>query len=223
MILDLLFPRICIGCSKIGVYVCSSCLNKFKLREETICPECAKPSVFGRTHPKCQRPTGLDGLWAGFAYKGMIKTLLGKFKYQFVTDVSQTIIELATSLPDWNNFPAEPRLVVPIALHKSRLRDRGFNQAAIIGKNISRYLDWPYSDSILVRNRKTRPQMQLKRKDRLSNLRGAFTYIGPTKALLGVDVLLVDDVWTTGSTMREAAKVLKRQGAKSVWGWVVAR
>lgn len=223
MLLDLLFPRICIGCSKIGVYVCSGCLNKFRLADETICPECAKPSVSGRIHPRCKRATSLDGLWAGFAYKGLIKELLGKLKYQYVTDVSQTIVELVTSLPDWSNFPSQSRLIMPVALHQSRLKERGFNQAAILSQTLSRYLDWPYTDKILIRQRKTKPQMQLMRKDRLTNLKGAFVCSPPNNLLVGVDVLLVDDVWTTGATMREAAKVLKRFGARSVWGWVVAR
>lgn len=223
MLLDLLFPRTCVGCDRIGVYVCSQCLNKVRTQDKYICPVCAKPGIFGRTHPRCLRPRSLDGLWAGFAYRGLVQDLIGKYKYKYVYDTTQTLVELVISLPDWSGLPNKDWLIVPVPLHRARLRERGFNQSVLLGRELSKYLDCFFSDQLLTRSKKTTPQMQLTRKERLTNLTGAFKYTGPQGLLKGVDVLLVDDVWTTGSTLRECAKVLKRSGAKTVWGFVVAR
>lgn len=223
MLLDLLFPRTCVGCGKIGVYVCAQCLNRLAIVTEYICPECTKPSPFGTTHKKCLTGTSLTGLWTGFEYKGLIQKLVGEYKYSFVSDITQTLVELSISLPSWQIMPQHAWIITPVPLHKSRLRERGYNQSALMAKGLAQYLDCYYTDKLVIRQRKTVPQMQLDKHHRLNNLNKAFKYIGPRHGLKNLSVLLVDDVWTTGTTLRQTARQLKRAGAEQVWGWTLAR
>jgi competence protein ComFC len=97
VILDLLFPRKCLGCGRVGSYFCSSCLNLVLLKDEQICPTCRKTSLAGVTHQFCHRPLGLDGLTSIFAYKGMIAKAIKKLKYKFVRDLAEELVELFLS------------------------------------------------------------------------------------------------------------------------------
>lgn len=223
MLLDLLYPRLCIGCGAWGVYLCSRCLNRVRPKEATICPVCTKPSAWGRAHPACRSRYSLDGLWTGFEYKGLMQQLIGKLKYHYVTDVTETVTELVISLPDWSYLPQANWLVVPVPLHKSRYRQRGFNQADLLGRAVASYLGSYYCDKLVERIRATTPQMELHRRQRLTNLDDAFAYVGPPSGLKGLSVLLVDDVWTTGTTLRQVGRVVKQAGASQVWCLVVAR
>jgi len=221
-LMDILFPRTCAVCSRWGEYLCSDCLNKLSLNFKTICPQCCKPSINGITHSRCHRPLGLDGLTASFAYKGVVEALLRKFKYGLVSDISETLFNLVISYTYLSFLNSKNWLVVPVPLHSSRLRWRGFNQAELLAQSLATYLELPYSSKILQRSRKTKVQSLLNGEERSLNMKDAFQLTQPKASLKGIDILLVDDVWTTGSTLKEAAKPLKRAGAKSVWGLVLA-
>lgn len=224
-IVDLLFPRACLGCKKEGGYICLTCLNKMpKVRQ--ICPVCERPSVDGMSHVKCKKPWGLDGLISVWAYREVVRKAIIALKYKFAKEVSK---ELARHIYTAFNkekpvFPRGPFLV-PIPLHWYRGNWRGFNQADLVGKLISEKLGWKYAQDLLTRKKLTRPQTELKGEERKQNIRGAFS-LNPDYQSLIIDhrpLVLFDDVWTTGSTLKEAAKVLKRSGAREVWGLTIAR
>lgn len=110
--------------------------------------------------------------------------------------------------------------IVPVPLHPKRQKWRGFNQSAVIGQILSKKIGLDYQEA-LKRTRYTKPQVELSGKDRRQNIRNAFSL---TKSyILSPNVLLLDDVWTTGSTLKECAYVLKRGGAKKVWAITLAR
>lgn len=114
-------------------------------------------------------------------------------------------------------------LAIPIPLAQERLRWRGFNQSALISKTISALLNIEMApENILIRSKNTKPQLKLKRNERLKNISGAFT-VTNNKTLQGKNILLLDDVATTCATLKEAAYVLKQNGARSVWAAVVAK
>ncbi len=121
-----------------------------------------------------------------------------------------------------NNFS----LVTCVPLHKSRLKKRGFNQSSLIAERVAEYLRIPFDENVLKRIRNTKIQSGLVRKERVKNTKGAFEVrileSEVKSQMKGKKVLLIDDVWTTGSTMRECIKVMKRNGAKKVWGLVLA-
>lgn len=219
-LLNLMFPRICVGCGWWGRYICANCLNLLSIRWQQMCPYCERPSPTGMTHSTCQRPTGLDGLMIGFEYQGLIKSMIGTYKYHLVSDLAGDLFELLVSLPEWQLAPAD-WLVTAVPLHPSRFHWRGFNQSELLSRRLATYLNTVYVP-MLFREKYTRVQMELAQEDRYENVRQAFTRAVAPEYIRGQSIILLDDVWTTGATMTEAARPLKRAGAAQVWGLVLA-
>lgn len=226
-LLDLLFPRHCLGCGKTGSYFCASCLNLVVVFPERICPVCQKGSFGGITHPGCARPQGLDGLTTVFAYGGLIEKAIKKIKYHFVSDLSSELVELFLSFigedKTFAEFCREKPILIPIPLHAARLRWRGFNQSELLGRLIAENLGLDFAPDLLARVKNTQPQVELDKEKRGQNIKGAFSLAPSILVSQSPSILLFDDVWTSGATLREAAKVLKRAGTTKVWGLTLAR
>lgn len=187
------------------------------LKNEAICPMCARPALDGRTHPRCQMIYGLDGLTSFFRYRGVVQKAIKVIKYRLVYDIASEFVNLVprSALPSQKSHN-----LIPIPLHKSRLQERGFNQAEVLGRYVSQRLKIPVATDVLVRKRRTVPQVEMKdREKRLTNMANVFVVQKSPPSHL----LLFDDVFTTGATMRSAADVLKRAGAKTVWAVTMAR
>jgi len=219
MLLDFFFPRRCLGCGQWGHYFCQECVKKIKLIERTICPVCGQAAIGGKTHPHCQTKYSLDGLTSIFVYDGLIKGAIGQLKYKFITDLAEELISLVPK----SKFYSEANTLIPLPLHSRRQRWRGFNQAELLGRIMAKKFDWAVRQEVLERYRYTQPQVKLKGQERKKNIRGAFRIKSKVKMEKQFKVILFDDVWTTGSTLREAGQVLKRAGAKEVWGLTLAR
>lgn len=221
--LNFLFPKRCLECGKIGRYFCFDCQKHihFVAFNEFICPVCEKPAIDGATHPRCQTRYSLDGLTSFFHYDGIIKKAVKALKYRFVSDLSSEFVSL---IPDLSSTIYDQRSIfVPIPLHSSRLRERGFNQAEELATSLSRRLNIHQSHDMLKRVKGTIPQAQIRhRKERLKNMDGVFA-VQQGREDKGTPIFLFDDVFTTGATMRAAANVLKRAGAKYVWAVTMAR
>lgn len=229
MLLDFLFPRRCLGCGKWGEYFCSQCLNLILLGPQRICPLCNKPAIGGLTHPSCSRPWGLNGLTSIFSYRGLMRKAIKKLKYHFVSDLAQDLVELFLSFCGEDKFfsrfcQKENVYFLPVPLHPRRKRWRGFNQAELLGEMIASNLGLTFLPDVLVRVKNTKPQTELEKEERKKNIRDAFR-INLNSQLITPNskLILFDDVWTTGSTLRECGQVLKRAGAKEVWGLTLAR
>ena len=229
MLLDFLFPRRCLGCSQWGQYFCSQCLNLVLLGPGRICPICTKPAVGGLTHPGCSRPWGLDGLTSIFTYQGLMEKAIKKLKYNFISDLAEDLVELFLSFCGEDKFFGHfcqrgEVYFLPVPLHPRRKRWRGFNQAELLGEMIASNLGLTYSPDLLIRTKNTKPQTKLDEEERRKNIRGAFSLDKNSKFdIRNSKFILFDDVWTTGSTLRECGQVLKRAGAKEVWGLTLAR
>jgi competence protein ComFC len=229
MPLDLIFPKKCLGCGKTGGYFCPDCLNLVSLEPKRICPVCLEPSFGGLTHPGCGTPQSLDGLTSVFAYQGVIKKATTKLKYQFVSDLAQDLVELFLSFCGEDKIFShlcrqKGIILVSIPLHSSRKRWRGFNQAELLGKMIASNLDLKFLPDVLKRVRRTKPQVRLNKKARKENIRGAFELNSNHKSsIINHSLIIFDDVWTSGATLKEATNALKRNGVKKVWGLTLAR
>ena len=222
-LVDFVYPKLCVSCSRSGRYICSECLNKLHLKKFQICPMCTKRSIGGVTHYRCRKSYGLDGLTSIFIYHGVVRKLLGKLKYGLVRDLENDLLELIASFGDFGLIGGKKWTVVEVPLHHSRLMKRGFNQAELMAKMIANYFGWTHERKVLLRDDNTERQTNLKREERLVNVLGAFRAKPRSKELIsGNDVLLIDDVWTTGATLRECSKVLKRVGARKVWAMTFA-
>jgi ComF family protein len=220
---DFLFPKKCLSCGEVGEYVCADCLNRLQPIRETICPMCERPSMWGQAHARCLSAWGMTGLICVFPYAGVARKIVMQFKYKFVRDLLETMVELVISNGDWKMVEGKDLRVVGVPLHSSRERWRGFNQAECLGRRVATELGWHYQEKVLVRKRNTTPQMKLPGKERRKNLWGAFGVSKEIEQLRGKAILLVDDVWTTGATMRECTKVLRKAGVKEVYGLTFAR
>lgn len=222
-ILDFFFPRRCLGCGRIGRYFCDACSKSIHTikQNEAICPMCGGLAIDGVTHPRCQTKYGLDGLISFFRYNGIIRQAIKMLKYRCVSHITSEFVSLVPKLSFASFFVPHSRYVlIPVPLHRYRYRERGYNQAEIIGRLLAIRLNIPMAIDILKRTKKTVPQVEMKRREaRLKNMEGVFSvHRLPPKC-----VVLFDDVFTTGATMRSAAKTLKRAGAKYIWAVTIAR
>jgi competence protein ComFC len=191
-----------------------------------ICLVCNRPSLDGLTHPGCRTKYAIDGVFCAVSYKKLIKKLIYNFKYKpYLTDLRKTLVELFyESIIQQELFQKAYLLkpiLAPIPLHNKKLKSRGYNHSELLAKDLSGYLKINFLD-VLLRARKTRSQFGLNLKERKENLKNAFI-LSSKFSVQGLNMFLVDDILTTGSTLLEAAKVLKRNGARKVWGLVLAR
>jgi ComF family protein len=219
-LLDLIFPKRCVACGDFGSYLCDDDQKKVK-GAKPFCPVCLKAAIGGTTHSKCKTKLSLDGLICVFDYSTPIKELIHELKYRFVKDLENVVgneLEKARMLDkfDFTHF-----LLVPIPLSRSRKNWRGFNQTEILGRLVAQRLKTTFNSKILVKKKETKPQARLSKKERIRQTLGAFGLSNPEK-ITSKNFLVFDDVWTTGATMRSAARVLKQKGAKRVWSLALA-
>lgn len=227
-ILDLIFPKRCLNCWRFGKYFCDRCVLSIRTinASETICPICERPAVGGITHPRCQMKYSFDGLTSIFRYDGIIKQAVKSLKYRRVTDLAREFVALVPSsfFSEVAKLRTDEASLIPIPLHPSRLRDRGFNQAEVLGRLFASRLNIPLRTDMLKRVKKTIPQVEMRdRKERLQNMKDVFSIHNSKFIIPNSMIILFDDVFTTGATMRAAGETLKRAGAHFVWAVTMAR
>ncbi len=147
------------------------------------------------------------------AHEGIIRTRIHQFKFEARTEWVPPLVELLEIAYAGSGL-APPELVLPVPLHPKRLKERGFNQSGLLAGELARKIGVPVSFDVIVRKNRTLPQTRLNRKERLKNVRGAFELSG-AQGVRGRRVLLVDDVFTTGTTLSECARTLKKKGGAS--------
>lgn len=229
-ILELIFPVRCIGCGKFGEYVCRRCLGAVAIKKKFECIGCKRNTPLGQTCFLCLKTSPVDQLLIVADYKErLIEKLLKFLKYRFISDLERPVAVLARRYLKWltlgkkfNVFESNP-LLVPVPLHPVRLNWRGFNQSELFAKNIADTFQMEMAGDVIERTVNATPQADIKEKEkRLKNLNGIFRIMNKEK-LVGREVLLIDDICTTGATLNECAKVLKTSGATKVIALVVAR
>ena len=230
-LLDLAFPRHCAGCGKTvdrptGL-ICWECFRAIELRETGLCRICGL-KIEGRiTHEfictvcRDQLPA-FDAARSAGRFGGVLREMLHQFKYGQATWLCEDLADLLHGCVLAHYAAAEVDCVVPVPLHRGKLRDRGYNQAALLAAALAQRLDRLCVGDALVRTRDTPTQTRLHAGQRRRNVRDAFAVCAP-EWVRGRTVLLVDDVMTTGATLGEVAATLKRAGAWRVWAATVAR
>lgn len=224
-VLDFIFPKKCISCARGRRYICLLCIEKVRISKKS-CIVCGQTSIDGVTHKRCKGPLGLDGAVSVWRYEKVARQAVIKLKYKFVSDIASELAYYIDSyLKDIYALP-KSAILTPVPLHKSRKNWRGFNQTYVVGKILAKKRDWELIDDIVIRRIKTKPQTELKGKERVENVRGVFS-INPniklTNKLINRSFIIFDDVWTTGTTLKEVCKVLKRNGVKNVWALTIAK
>ena len=223
---NILFPKHCLSCGKIGNVLCSRCKQETANVRTQVCVYCFKPSLAGFTHHSCKHKYGLDELISVYRYDGVIRKVLKKVKYKltrksffwFLDAVFDDIKKrVNVILKIHNNI-----VLCPIPLHTNRYKQRGFNQAEIISNFLSSKFNIP-TDILLSRIIDTKPQSNIKKHtERRRNIQGSFL-LERNVRVEGKTVVLVDDIVTSGHTLREAGYILKKAGAKKVVAFTIAR
>jgi len=222
-ITDLLFPKFCLGCGYIGAYFCSSCLKKLESVKLDSCLYCKEPSLYGLTHHNCIRNLNIDGLLTIYQYNPILKKIIKNIKYRLAVQVWKDFYKAITpEVIDKLGFYkslSQDFVIQPIPLSKIKYNERGFNQAKFISVFFQKFLHYPIVD-LLIRKKETSSQAQIKNKRaRYLNTKGMFV----VNNKYSKNIILIDDVITSGSTVKEAAKVLKEAGAKKVYVLALAK
>lgn len=224
-LLDILFPKFCLGCHEEGNYLCQDCASMIEIMEYLYCPGCLQKTISGIVCDKCKKFLKLDGLYFASSYQDfLVKELISKFKYEpLIKELSRPLAFLIIThfsiigKPNFSDF-----VMIPVPLEKARLKWRGFNQAEEIAKELAILFKIKLISNTLIKIKKTISQVDLSEEKRKENIKGVFL-VKNKGEIFNKKVLLVDDVYTTGSTMNECARVLKEAGAERVWGITVAR
>lgn len=207
--LSLLFPKQCLECNlpaqagKFGKYICEDCFKKV-------------------TPTRCEKYS-----YSVFRYEGVIRKAIISLKYKFAFDLVDELVSCVLRVLKTNSkfLTLNSKLIlVPIPLHKHRENWRGFNQSEIIGKKLAKKMGWKFIPDLLIRTKNTAAQVGLKGLARRSNLSDVF-HLNPNYTLFSnlYSLVLFDDVYTTGSTINEAKKVLLKAGFKNIKSLTIAR
>lgn len=224
-LLDLLYPPVCLVCGEAGVApLCPSCRASFSPVPPPICARCGIGAAAALCH-ECAAgaPRYFATARAAGQFGDALRQAILALKYHERQSLASPLgLYLAEYLRTAPFAPSSIDLMVPVPLHPSRLRERGFNQSALIARVAASVLDLPVAEQVLRRVRRTRPQSELHRDQRAGNVRDAFA-VSPHAPVAGRVVLLIDDVITTCHTVDECARVLVNAGAKAVHVASVAR
>lgn len=221
--IDLLFPPKCIGigCNKPGSFLCPTCLSRLSPIVPPVCPKCGRPLSLQRLCADCEGlTTQIDGIRSVFLFEGVTREAIHHLKYRGLKALAPTLGRL---LGDYlRSHPLPAQVLVPVPLHPRRLRERGYNQATLLSRELGTLIDLPLVEGGLVRSHNTLSQARAAdAEERRRNVRGVFEC--RNDLLRGKSVLLIDDVCTTGATLEACAVALKAKGAVSVWGLTLAR
>lgn len=196
--------------------LCPACAADLPMPPTACCPQCADQTTYGERCGACLKEAPhFDLTVAAFHYDFPVDRIIHALKYGHQLAVAKWLGGRLAKLI----APGE-QLILPLPLHAERLRERGFNQSMEIARVIGNCLNLPVDRSSLVRNRATPPQADLPFKERHKNVRGAFECLVD---MTGKNIVLIDDVMTTGATLNECARVLKLHGANRVTVAVAAR
>ena len=211
-IISLIFPPLCIICDIRLTYekvICTQCWDKLQTANQELIDSKKLPDL-------------IDKLYAAFLFDETFQKIIHALKYSKNKSIGTKIGELsAQNLSSNFKNMSDKTLLIPIPLHPVKYRERGYNQAAEIAQAISKHSSIPVNNRIIKRVKNTATQTKMDREQRIENMQNAFELAAPVPDVIH-SVILVDDVFTTGSTMNSAAKILKENGVKQVFAFAAA-
>ena len=201
--------------------MCDSCRQSFLRITPPVCPRCGSPQPGGILCPSCvSRQSAIDGIRSPFRFEGVMRQAIHQLKYQNLRALTAPLAELLQNYLITYPVPAE--VLVPVPLHKKRLRERGYNQSNLLARELGKLTSLPVVEDCLIRQQYAFPQARTTNvEERRSNVSGAFAC--HDHRAQDKQVLLIDDVSTSGATLDACAAALKSAGAASVWALVMAK
>ncbi len=226
---ELFLPNWCLLCSQPTeeeVPLCNQCLDRLKWIEDNCCQICGlafEPGSLSHLCGECKKkPPAYDRARAVVKFEEPAIEIIHRFKYHRRFDFLKWMAGEMARIYQQELADLEFELVIPIPLHWKRLLSRGYNQSQLLARSLAKKINLPLACSVLVRTKNTPPQVGLSRNQREKNLKKAFLVKKPS-LVEGKKLLLIDDVITTGATIEEASKTLKRAGAELVGVLAFAR
>jgi len=222
-LLNIFYPLYCSGCNTAtGNILCNDCIDTFRpVEEEKTCPICGRLIGKSIICGACMEEKQVfhKGHF-GYYFEGRLRDVIHAFKFNGRIDAGKHLVYLLKEKLD--TMAKEIDCIIPLPVTEKRLMERGFNQSFIIGEEIAKMTGKEIYPSVLVKTRQTKDQFALSRKERKKNISGVFA-VKNSYAISGKKVLLVDDLFTTGYTAREASRSLLKSSAKEVIFFALAR
>ncbi len=230
-LLDIIFPRTCAGCGgpagNESPHLCWDCIAKLPVIKEPFCAVCGDPVdgvvEDGFVCPSCARnPPAFDIARSAVRYTGIVCRLVKDFKYHRATWLAPDLAALMRLCLETHMRGFHAEFVVCVPLHHSKFRERSYNQSRLLGSRIAAALRVPLAGGSIRRTRQTNTQTHLTAAKRKTNVEGVFVVTG-ARGFENRDILLIDDVMTTGATLNDCARALKADGARRVVALTFAR
>lgn len=221
-----LFPKRCLGCNKLDLFVCDSCLDLINIKNNFCCPVCNREMPYPKACDKCVEESLIDGLWVVSNYKDeLVKKSIHLIKYNYCDEIGEVWEKMISRYFLQERFWLDDALLIPVPLHGRRYLERGFNQSMIVCNILNNLKRNDIGDNILVRKNYGKHQATLDFNKRKENVINCFRLTSNVdcRDYWQKEVILIDDVYTTGATMEECAKILKKAGFKRVYGFAMAR
>lgn len=214
-LLDALYPLECAGCGGSGNIICDRCAGSLPLLGPPYCRVCAAYSERDLCQACAQSGRQFDGVRAPYRYEGSIRQAILALKYGGIKAAAPQLSDMLADYFEVNPLPGD--LMAPVPMHRSRRRERGYNQAELLARPVAGRCDISYLSDLLVRTRRVDPQAGMTNAaSRATNVAHSVAASRPGD-IDGARIILVDDVATTGSTLDACAAALKEAGAASVW------
>ncbi len=217
--LDVAFPKKCVVCGKLDTLFCENCQSKITFLRTQNCPFCLKITPRGRVCKSCGHKSALTGVTVMAHFEEPLKEVIHQYKYEFIKALKDDLAHLAW--PYLEDFPKNSVLTC-VPSSPKRLAWRGYNQAEEIAGILALQSGLSFRPKLLKRTSYKTPQTQLSRKERFKNVENAFE-AKRNFNLKGKQVVIFDDLVTSGATLNACAKELRKMGASRVWGLVLAR
>lgn len=234
-ILEFFFPVNCLFCAKKGQIICKQCLLELPIFDGFICPVCHQKNIDGRSCLECQNKTELEGVLIASHYiNPRIKKIIKRLKYipfdQSMANILTNLMIKKIEESNWHcqYFKENHFIIIPVPLARRKFAQRGFNQAQLIADKINQKFNWPVKTEILKRIKETKSQTGLNKDQRGINLKKAFginqKFLQKNPNFLkNKNIILIDDIFTTGATVESAVSTLKEYGANKIWAIMAAK
>lgn len=224
-LIDLVFPKTCLHCerslSKNEQFLCSDCEQYLEFLEK-ICPVCGAPNSGKKCRVCKTNDFQFDKARSVFLFNESVQKLIHEFKYNEMTRIAKFFARFAQDYLNRYQPFEHVDCIAPVPLHKVRKRERGFNQAEYLTREISKFMNWKHIPKLVKRKRFTETQTKLKKIQRKENVSEAFSINNKFK-IKGKNILLIDDVFTTGATTNSIAEILKENQVNKVYVLTIGR
>ncbi len=217
--LDILFPKKCVVCGKLDTLFCEKCRSKIVFLKTQNCPYCLKITTRGRVCPSCKGKSALTGVYVVAHFEEPLKEVIHQYKYEFIKALKDDLSDI--TWPYLEDFPKNAVLTC-VPSSSKRLAWRGYNQAEEIARILAQNTGMRFYPNLIKRTEYKIPQTQLRRKERFENVKNAFK-VNKKIDLSGKQVVIFDDLVTSGATLDACAREIRKMGATRVWGFVLAR